>query len=348
MSKLLGVLRSRGFVNAITNESQLARKLETPQTCYIGFDPTADSLHIGNLLQLICLKHFQNAGHRTIALIGGATAMIGDPSGRSTERPLLTTEQIKNNTAGLAKSLSTVLHLDTSRSVLKDSENLFYKKEKELAEGEATLLLNNYDWFKDISVLQFLRDVGKHFKIQQMLNKHVIKSRMSTDGEEGISYTEFSYQLLQAYDFYHLYKNENCILQIGGSDQWGNITAGTQYIHKQVSGNEEDDSLAFGMTLPLITTADGKKIGKSTASGGAAIWLDSDRSKPFNFYQYFINLTDADAKNFLPLFTFLPLEEISTIQKQHDENPHLRIAQKVLAERVTELIHGPEQAQQAK
>ena len=332
------------------NESRFEEYLnKKPLTCYIGFDPTADSLHIGNLLQLMCLRHFKDHGHQTIALVGGATGLIGDPSGRSTERPLLLKSQIESNALGIESCIRRVLHSNN------ESTN----------EGPSPLVLNNYDWLRNVGLLDFLRDYGKLFKVQQMLNKNSVKSRMvkedSSPNDEGISFTEFSYQLLQAYDFYHLYREHDCSLQIGGSDQWGNITGGIQLIHRLInpqidisSDNDENitnsngEHLAYGMTLPLITTSDGKKLGKSSSAPGAGIWLDPKRSKPYDLYQYIINLTDEDAIKFLPLFTFISLEEIQSIKEQHGKEPHLRGAQKRLAYEITSLLHGEEEANKAK
>jgi len=345
--RLLQTLKSRGFLQALTaSEEEFAHHFSQPRTCYIGFDPTAESLHVGNLLQLLCLRHLQAAGHRPIALIGGATARIGDPSGRSTERPLLDASQVEQNATGIAQCINRVLRTDT----VPDQESI-----------SPAVMVNNYDWLRHMTLLDFLRDYGKLFRVQQMLNKQSVKSRLSKDDDhEGISFTEFSYQLLQAYDFYHLYQNQQCTLQIGGSDQWGNITAGIQLIHRLVeptAPSEGPDGEAektkksptvFGMTLPLITTSDGKKLGKSSSLPGAGIWLDPKKSTPYELYQYFINLPDADAARFLPLFTFLPLEEIQDIQQKHSNALHLRIAQKVLAEELVTLVHGKEEADKAK
>lgn len=345
------VLKDRGFIQSITSSDALLESHlnEGTRTCYIGFDPTAESLHIGNLLQLMCLRHFQKANHNTIALIGGATGLIGDPSGRSTERPLLLQSTIDTNTKGIENCIKRVL----------STQNI------ESSNEPPAIILNNYDWFKSIHLLEFLRDYGKLFKVPQMLNKNSVKSRMlpNSNQSEGISFTEFSYQLLQAYDFLHLYKEKSCSIQIGGSDQWGNITSGIQLIHRIIDTNQSNpetfkesnndeilsnNHLAFGLTLPLITTADGKKLGKSSASAGAGIWLDPLKTKPYDMYQYIINLSDSDAQKFLPLFTFLELSEISDIIKKHDISPHERLAQKTLAFEIVQLLHGTEEAEKSK
>ncbi len=306
----LADLQARGLVYQSTNG--LAEHLsEAPRTLYCGFDPTADSLHIGSLVPLLTLRRFQQAGHTPIVLVGGATGLIGDPSFKAQERKLNSTETV----SGWVEKL----RAQTSRFVDFTSQN-------------AARMANNYDWTHGISVLEFLRDVGKHFSVNQMIAKDAVKTRLERE-ESGISYTEFSYALLQAFDFLHLYKTENCTIQIGGSDQWGNITAGTDLVHKAAQGK------AFGLTLPLVTKADGTKFGK-TESG--TIWLDAVKTSPYAFYQFFLNTADADLENFLKYFSFRPLPEIDGILKTHAEDPGKRLGQATLAADLTELVHGTE------
>ncbi|MGE0567829.1 MAG: tyrosine--tRNA ligase [Bacteroidia bacterium] len=274
---------------------------------YIGFDPTADSLHVGSLLQIITLMRFQKSGHRPITLIGGATGMVGDPSGKSAERNLLDEKALEKNVEGLKKQLNHFLHFD---------------------EGKAELV-NNYDWMKEYSFINFIRDVGKHLTVNYMMAKDSVKNRLET----GMSFTEFSYQLLQAYDFLWLYENKNCRVQLGGSDQWGNITSGTELIRRKINGE------SFAITTQLIKKADGTKFGK-TESGN--IWLDAAKTSPYRFYQFWLNSSDDDAKNYIRYFTFLTKQEIESIEAEHNNAPHLRLLQKALAKELTCLTHSIE------
>jgi len=276
-------------------------------TAYIGFDPTADSLHIGSLVQIMTLVHFQKSGHKPLALIGGATGLVGDPSGKSKERNLLSKETLDANIKGITKQLEQFLDFDCGTN--------------------SAEVVNNYDWFDDFSFLGFIRDVGKHITINYMLSKDSVKSRMET----GMSFTEFTYQLVQGYDFYWLYKNKNCKFQLGGSDQWGNIVTGTELIRRKDSGD------AFAITTPLIQKADGTKFGK-TEEGN--VWLDPKRTSPYKFYQYWINSSDLDAQKYIKIFTLLSKDKIHQLIDEHLENPSLRILQKELAKQVTILVHG--------
>jgi tyrosyl-tRNA synthetase len=305
-------LQWRGLLADCTDLDGLSKRLaEGPVTVYCGFDPTGDSLHVGHLMGQLTLARFQRAGNHVIALAGGATGMVGDPSGRSSERNLLTREQLDHNIACIKAQLSRLLDFT--------------------AVANPARLVDNADWIAPFSFLDFLRDVGKHFSLNVMLAKDSVKSRMEGDG--GISYTEFSYQLLQAYDFYHLRKTFNCELQIGGSDQWGNLTAGTDLVRKKL-GHE---TTAWGWTFPLITKSDGTKFGK-TASG--AVWLDASRTSPYKLYQFFVNTEDAKVAEYLRKFTFLTRPEIETLEAAHAANPGAREAHKALAREVTELVHG--------
>lgn len=279
-------------------------------SAYIGYDPTSDSLHIGNLATIMMLKHFQRAGHKPYALVGGATGMIGDPSGKSQERNLLDEKTLRHNQACIQKQLERILEFD------ENSPN-------------SAVMVNNYDWMKEFSFLEFIRDVGKHITVNYMMAKDSVKNRL----DSGMSFTEFSYQLVQGYDFLHLYENHGVKLQMGGSDQWGNITTGSELIRRKVSGE------AFALTCPLIRKADGGKFGK-TEEG--TIWLDPVRTSPYKFYQFWMNTADADAENYIRIFTLLGEEEIDELIRQHQEAPHLRILQKKLAEEVTTLIHSRE------
>jgi tyrosyl-tRNA synthetase len=309
---LLEDLRWRGLLADCTDLDALTRRLaEGPITLYCGFDPTADSLHVGHLMGQLTLRRFQLAGHRPIALAGGATGMIGDPSGKSAERNLLTREQLAHNVACIKDQLARLLDFH--------------------AAANAARLVDNADWTAPISYLDFLRDVGKFFTLNVMLAKDSVKSRMEGDG--GISYTEFSYQLLQAHDFYHLRNAFDCELQIGGSDQWGNITAGTDFIRKKLGVP------AWGWTFPLITKADGTKFGKTE---GGAVWLDPQRTSPYKFYQFFVNTEDAKVSEYLRKFTFLSRPEIEELEAKHAANPGAREAHKALARAVTTLVHGAE------
>lgn len=306
-------LRWRGMIQEIMpgTEEQLQKELTAG---YVGIDPTADSLHIGHLVGVMMLKHLQRAGHKPIALIGGATGMIGDPSMKSAERQLLDEETIQKNQAGIKKQLAKFLDFDS------DSPN-------------AAELVNNYDWMKEFTFLDFIRDVGKHLTVNYMMAKDSVKKRLSSDSKEGLSFTEFSYQLLQAYDFLHLYKEKNCRLQMGGSDQWGNITTGSELIRRTIGGE------AFALVCPLITKADGGKFGK-TESGN--VWLDSRYTSPYKFYQFWLNVSDDDADKYIRIFTDLSKEEIETLVKEHQEAPHQRSLQRKLAEEVTTMVHSRE------
>jgi tyrosyl-tRNA synthetase len=313
---LLDDLEWRGLLADCTDRDALARRLEQgPITLYCGFDPTGDSLHVGHLMGQLMLRRFQLAGHRPIALAGGATGMIGDPSGKSAERNLLTREQLDHNVQCIKGQLQRLLDFESA--------------------GNPARLVDNAEWTAPISYLEFLRDVGKHFPLSAMLAKDSVKSRMGS--ESGISYTEFSYQLLQANDFHHLRKTMDCELQVGGSDQWGNITAGCDFVRRKLG------VAVYGWTFPLITKADGSKFGK-TESG--AVWLDPERTSPYRFYQFFVNTEDAKVGEYLRKFTFLPREAIEALEAQHAANPGAREAHRALAREVTTLVHG-EAAMQA-
>ncbi len=291
----------------------------TPTTGYIGFDPTADSLHIGSLVQIIILMHFQRAGHKPVALLGGATGMIGDPSGKSDERNLLDAETLVKNNAGIEQQLRQFLNFDA-------------------ADTNAAVLVNNYDWMKSYSLIDFSRDIGKHLTVNYMVAKESVKKRLGSDAKVGMSFTEFTYQLLQGYDFLHLYENMDCKLQMGGSDQWGNITTGTELIRRKAGGK------AFALTCPLITKADGSKFGKTEAGN---VWLDKKRTSSYKFYQYWLNTSDVDAANYIKIFTFLDQATIAQLEKEHQEAPHLRLLQKRLAEEVTTMVHGAAEYEKA-
>ncbi|MEY2193470.1 tyrosine--tRNA ligase [Neobacillus sp. BF23-41] len=313
---LLQDLAWRGIIYQQTDAEGLKDTLGKAQiSLYCGVDPTADSMHIGHLLPFLTLRRFQQHGHRPIVLVGGATGLIGDPSGKSEERKLLTLETVQDNVAGIKKQLESIFEF----------------------EGEnGAIMVNNYDWAGSMDVVTFLRDIGKHIGVNYMLAKDTIASRLET----GISFTEFTYTILQAMDFLHLYEHHNCKLQIGGSDQWGNITSGLELIRKV----QPESSKAYGLTIPLVTKADGTKFGK-TESG--AVWLDPEKTTPYEFYQFWINTADADVVKYLKIFTFLSHEEIEQLEKAVQEEPHLRKAQKVLAEELTRLIHGEDSLQQA-
>lgn len=309
---LLKELQQRGMVEQITDQDAIQKMLDTESiSLYVGFDPTARSLHVGSLLPIMVLAHFQRAGHRPIAVVGGATGMIGDPSGRSSERNLITNESVKENLAGIRMQLAQFLSFSGDNSAQ---------------------IVDNADWTEPMSYIDWLRDVGKYFSVNYMMAKESVRRRLE-DREQGISYTEFSYMLLQAYDFLHLYRHENCKLQGGGNDQWGNITAGIDLIHKA------EGSQAYGVTFPLITTANGEKFGKSA---GNAVWLDAEMTSPYQFYQYWIQTPDNDIARYLKLFTFLPLVEIQGIVAMHTEAPEKRYGQRRLAEEVTRVVHGTE------
>ncbi len=309
---ILEELQWRGLLADCTDLNALDKRMaQGPITLYCGFDPTGDSLHVGHLMGQLTLRRFQMAGHHPIALAGGATGMVGDPSGRSSERNLLTREQLSHNIASIKNQLARLLDFETSENPAR--------------------LADNADWISPISFLDFLRDVGKHFSVNVMLAKDSVKSRLGSDG--GISYTEFSYQLLQAYDFLHLHQSAGCDLQIGGSDQWGNLVAGTDLIRRKMGL----EAPTFGWTFPLITKSDGTKFGK-TADG--AVWLDPQKTSPYRFYQFFVNTEDAKVCEYLRKFTFLDREEIEALETSHAENPGARIAHKALAVAVTTIVHG--------
>jgi len=311
-------LKWRGMIHDIMpgTEEHLQKGMTS---AYIGFDPTADSLHIGHLVGIMILKHFQRAGHRPIALVGGATGMIGDPSMKSQERNLLDENTLRHNQEAIKMQLSKFL----------DFENDIPNK---------AVLVNNYDWTKDYSFLNFIRDIGKYITVNYMMSKDSVKKRLSSESNEGMSFTEFSYQLLQGYDFLFLYENYGCCLQMGGSDQWGNITTGTELIRKKVNGD------AFALTCPLITKADGGKFGK-TEKGN--IWLDKRYTSPYNFYQFWLNVRDDDAEKFIKIFTALDREEIELLVEEQKATPHLRPLQKRLAKEVTLMVHSQEEYDEA-
>ena len=287
---------------------------EEMRAAYVGIDPTADSLHIGHLVGVMMLRHFQLAGHKPYALIGGATGMIGDPSGKSAERNLLDEATLRHNQNSIKEQLSRFLNFEG-------------------AEENTAVLVNNYDWMKEFSFLDFIRDVGKHITVNYMMAKDSVKKRLSSDASEGMSFTEFTYQLVQGYDFLHLFRAHKCTLQMGGSDQWGNITTGTEMIRRIGDGK------GYALTCPLITKADGTKFGKTE---GGNIWLDANRTSPYKFYQYWLNTSDTDAEKYIKIFTFLSKEEITDLISKHQEAPHLRELQKVLAKEVTVMVHSEE------
>ncbi len=293
--------------------------LEQMRAAYVGIDPTADSLHIGHLVGVMLLKHFQLAGHKPYALVGGATGMVGDPSGKSNERNLLDEEALRHNQNAIKEQLSRFLDFNSG------AEN-------------AAVLVNNYDWMKDFSFLEFIRTVGKHITVNYMMAKDSVKKRLNGEFQDGMSFTEFCYQLMQGYDFLHLYKENNITLQMGGSDQWGNITTGTELIRRTISEK------AYALTCPLITKADGTKFGKSE---GGNIWLSAEYTSPYKFYQYWLNVADADAERYIKIFTFISREDIEALVKEHSEAPHLRVLQRRLAEEVTIMVHGQEQLDNA-
>lgn len=319
---LIEELTWRGMVHDIMpgTEEQLTKEATT---AYIGFDPTSDSLHIGSLVPIILLVHLQRAGHRPIALVGGATGMIGDPSGKSDERNLLDEEALAHNVAGIKKTLERFLDFS--------------------AEGEnQPLLVNNYDWMKEFSFIEFARDVGKKITVNYMMAKDSVKKRTTGENTAGMSFTEFTYQLIQGYDFYHLHKTHNCLLQMGGSDQWGNITTGTELVRRM---NAPVEAKAFAMTCPLITKADGSKFGKSE---GGNVWLDDEKTSVYKFYQFWLNTSDEDAESYIKIFTFLDKATIDQLIAEHKEAPHTRILQKTLAEQITTFVHGEEKLGKAK
>jgi len=321
MKNLVEELKWRGLYHDSMpgTEEQLLKEVTT---AYIGFDPTADSLHIGSMVQIILLLHLKNFGHQPIALVGGATGMIGDPSGKSDERNLLNEEQLAKNVAGIKSVLSQFLDFDSSAP-------------------NAPILVNNYDWMKTFSFIDFTREVGKRITVNYMMAKDSVKKRLSGEAGDGMSFTEFTYQLIQGYDFYHLHKNYNCVLQMGGSDQWGNITTGTELVRRM---NPNTEAKAFALTTPLITKADGSKFGKSE---GGNIWLTADKTSVYKFYQFWLNTSDVDAEKYIKIFTFLDKDVIDKLIAEQHEAPHLRILQKRLAEEITILVHGESELEKA-
>ena len=308
----------RGMIHSMMpgTAEQLEKEMTT---AYLGIDPTADSLHIGHLVGVMMLRHFQRCGHKPLALVGGATGMIGDPSGKSAERNLLDEATLRHNQECIKKQLSRFLDFDS------DAPN-------------AAEIVNNYDWMKDFSFLAFIRDIGKHITVNYMMAKDSVKKRLSAESSVGMSFTEFTYQLVQGYDFFHLYETKNCKLQLGGSDQWGNITTGTELIRRKLGGE------AFALTCPLITKADGGKFGK-TESGN--VWLDRKYTSPYKFYQFWLNVSDADAEKYIKIFTFLPKEEVEALVAEHSAAPHLRVLQKRLAKEITIMVHSEQDYEMA-
>ena len=316
MQHLIEELQWRGMIQDIMpgTKEQLEKEMTT---AYIGFDPTADSLHIGSLVPIILLVHLQKAGHKPIALVGGATGMVGDPSGKSEERNLLSEEILNHNVACVKAQLEKFLDFDTKKS-------------------NAAEMANNYDWFKDFYFLDFIRDVGKHITVNYMMAKDSVKNRLG--GEAGMSFTEFSYQLVQGYDYFWLYQNKNCKLQMGGSDQWGNIVTGTEFIRRKCGGE------AFAFTCPLIKKADGTKFGK-TESGN--VWLDANKTSPYQFYQFWLNANDADAEEWIKIFSFLDQQTINALINEHKTDAAKRLLQKTLAKEITVFVHGEEEYNKA-
>lgn len=315
MNSFIEELTWRGLIHNIIpgTEEQLNKEMTLG---YIGFDPTADSLHVGSLVPILLLVHFQRHGHKPVALVGGSTGMIGDPSGKSAERNLLDSEILQKHILGIKSQLERFLDFDSNKS-------------------NSAILVNNYDWMKDVTFLDFARDIGKHITVNYMMAKDSVKKRLNGEYQEGMSFTEFTYQLLQGFDFYHLYKEKGVKLQMGGSDQWGNLTTGTELIRKKI-GEE-----VFALTCPLTTKANGTKFGKS--EGGENVWLDVNRTSVFKFYQFWLNITDIDAEKYIKIYTFLSKDEIESLIRNHNENPSLRILQKKLAEEVTRWVHGKEE-----
>ncbi|MEL6304420.1 MAG: tyrosine--tRNA ligase [Bacteroidota bacterium] len=311
-------LRWRGMIHDVMPGTE--EHLQEQMRCaYVGIDPTADSLHIGHLVGVMMLRHFQMSGHKPFALVGGATGMIGDPSGKSAERNLLDEATLKHNEEALKNQLAKFLDFDGDA----------------LNEAE---LVNNYDWMKDFTFLSFIRDVGKHITVNYMMAKDSVKKRLSSDAKEGMSFTEFTYQLVQGYDFLHLFQKHDCTLQMGGSDQWGNITTGTELI-RRIGGGK-----GFALTCPLITKADGTKFGKTE---GGNIWLDPERTSPYRFYQYWLNTSDEDAEKYIKIFTLLSQDEVADLVANHREAPHMRALQKKLAQEVTRMVHSQEELKRA-
>ncbi len=317
MKNFIEELRWRGMIHDVMPGAD-KHLMEAMRCAYVGFDPTADSLHIGNLVPIMLLAHFQRCGHKPVALVGGATGMIGDPSGKSAERNLLDETTLRHNQEAIKKQLAHFLDFNA-----------------EVKNG--ALMVNNYDWMKSFSFLDFIRDVGKHITVNYMMAKDSVKNRISHDdssgGSEGMSFTEFTYQLVQGYDFLHLYQQNNCSLQMGGSDQWGNITTGTELVRRMAQGK------AYAITCPLITKADGSKFGKSE---GGNVWLDAARTSPYKFYQYWLNASDEDSETYIRIFTFLEQAEIETLIAEHQQAPHIRLLQKRLASEITTMVHSAE------
>ncbi len=310
-SNFIEVLRWRGMIHDVMPGAE-EHLLEQMRSAYVGFDPTADSLHIGNLVPIMLLAHYQQCGHKPFALVGGATGMIGDPSGKSTERNFIDEKTLRHNQEAIKSQLAHFLDFDSG-------------------EKNAAVLVNNYDWMKDFSFLDFIRDVGKHITVNYMMAKDSVKNRISAESSDGMSFTEFTYQLVQGYDFLHLFKAHDCTIQMGGSDQWGNITTGTELIRRVGNGK------GFAITCPLITKSDGSKFGKSE---GGNVWLDAKRTSPYKFYQYWLNSSDDDAEKYIKIFTFLEEEEIKSLIEAHKEQPHLRQLQKRLAQEITTMVHS--------
>lgn len=318
IENFLQELQWRGMVQDVMPGTD-EHLLESMRSAYVGFDPTADSLHIGNLVPIMLLAFFQLAGHKPFALVGGATGMIGDPSGKSSERNLLDEKTLAHNQKCVREQLSQFLDFSSGN------------------ENDA-VMLNNYDWMKDFSFLGFIRDVGKHITVNYMMAKDSVKSRIEGENTEGMSFTEFTYQLVQGYDFLHLFQNHNCTLQMGGSDQWGNITTGTELIRRIAGGK------GYALTCPLITKSDGSKFGKSE---GGNVWLDPKRTSPYKFYQYWLNTSDQDAEKYIKIFTFLDKDTIEKLILEHQASPHFRLLQKTLAEEVTKTVHSQEALEKA-
>ena len=313
MKNFVSELRWRGMLHDITPDTEKFL-LNQSVSGYIGFDPSADSLHIGSLVQIMVLIHFQRAGHRPIILLGGATGMIGDPSGKSDERNLLSKDILERNTKSIKGQLEKYLDFDSTNPV-------------------AAEIVNNYDWMKNFSLIKFSREIGKHITVNYMMSKDSVKKRLQSDSKAGMSFTEFTYQLIQGYDFLHLFKEKQCKIQMGGSDQWGNIVTGVELIRRKESGK------VFALTCPLITKSDGSKFGKSEHGN---IWLDKKKTSPYRFYQYWLNSSDDDSKKYIKIFTLLSNEEIKNLIEKHDESPNLRILQKKIAEEITMMVHSKE------
>ena len=313
MASFVEELTWRGMVHDIMPETD-ATLAKGMTSGYIGFDPTADSLHIGSLVQIMILMHFQLYGHKPYALVGGATGMIGDPSGKSAERNLLDNKTLEQNCNGIEKQLSKFLDFDSKKP-------------------NGAVMVNNLDWMASFKLIDFARDIGKHLTVNYMMAKDSVKKRLGAEAKEGMSFTEFTYQLIQGYDFLHLYEHHNCLLQMGGSDQWGNITTGTELVRRKLSGK------AYALTCPLITKSDGTKFGKTE---GGNVWLDPEKTSPYKFYQYWLNASDEDAEKYVKIFTFLTKDEIDTLIAAHREMPHQRQLQRKLAQEVTAMVHSAE------